>query len=67
MLPLNPQTFSLVQLYPPSLPLSPVSKYSIQFVAGREDAKDHILQEFNTLHLARLRTYKIAGPPQTKP
>jgi hypothetical protein len=28
---------------------------------------DHILQEFNTLYLTRLRTYKIALPPQTKP
>ncbi len=27
---------------------------------------DHILQEFNTLYLARFRTYKIARPPQTK-
>jgi hypothetical protein len=27
---------------------------------------DHILQELNTLYLTRLRTYKIATPPQTK-
>jgi hypothetical protein len=27
---------------------------------------DHILQEFNTLYLTRIRTYKIARPPQTK-
>ncbi len=27
---------------------------------------DHILQEFNTLFLTRLRNYKIATPPQTK-
>jgi hypothetical protein len=26
---------------------------------------DPILQEFNTLYLARFRTYKIAKPPQT--
>jgi hypothetical protein len=26
----------------------------------------HILDEFNTLYLTRLRTYKIAKPPQTK-
>jgi hypothetical protein len=26
---------------------------------------DHILQEFNTLYLTRLRTYKISLPPQT--
>jgi hypothetical protein len=29
-------------------------------------AVDHILQEFYTLFLARIRTYKIASPPQTK-
>jgi hypothetical protein len=29
-------------------------------------AVDHILQEFYTLFLTRLRTYKIAKPPQTK-
>jgi hypothetical protein len=28
---------------------------------------DHILQEFNTLFLARFRTYKIALPPPKKP
>jgi hypothetical protein len=28
---------------------------------------DDILQEFNTLYLTRLKTYKIATPPQTKP
>jgi hypothetical protein len=28
--------------------------------------EDHILKEFNTLFLTRFRTYKIAGPPQTK-
>jgi hypothetical protein len=27
---------------------------------------DHILEEFNTLYLTRLRTYNIARPPQTK-
>jgi hypothetical protein len=27
---------------------------------------DHILQEFNILYLTRLRTYRIARPPQTK-
>jgi hypothetical protein len=27
---------------------------------------DHIQQEFNTLFLTRIRTYKIARPPQTK-
>jgi hypothetical protein len=27
---------------------------------------DHILQEFYTLFLTRLRAYKIASPPQTK-
>ncbi len=27
---------------------------------------DHILQEFNTLHLTRFRTCKIATPPETK-
>ncbi len=27
---------------------------------------DHILQEFNILHLTRFRNYKIAIPPQTK-
>ncbi len=27
---------------------------------------DHILQEFYTLFLTRIRTYKIASPPQTK-
>ncbi len=27
---------------------------------------DHILQEYYTLFLARVRTYKIASPPQTK-
>jgi hypothetical protein len=27
---------------------------------------DHILQELNTLFLTRVRTYKIATPPQTK-
>ncbi len=27
---------------------------------------DHILQEFNTLYLTRLRSYKIARPPETK-
>jgi hypothetical protein len=30
-------------------------------------AGDHILQEFDTLHLTRFRTYKDARPPQTKP
>jgi hypothetical protein len=28
---------------------------------------DHILKEFNTLDLTRLRTYKIARPPKQKP
>ncbi len=27
---------------------------------------DHILQEFYTLFLTRVRTYKIASPPYTK-
>jgi len=27
---------------------------------------NHILQEFNTLHLTRFSAYKIARPPQTK-
>jgi hypothetical protein len=27
---------------------------------------DHIMQEFNTLFLTRVITYKIATPPQTK-
>jgi hypothetical protein len=33
---------------------------------GLKCTVDHILQEFYTLFLTRLRTYKIASPPQTK-
>ncbi len=65
-----PLTFSLVQLFPTSFPLS---KYSIyrRCVAGMgwgvlSFVKDHIPQEFNTLYLTRFRTYKIARQPQTK-
>jgi hypothetical protein len=64
-----PQTFSLVQLPPPL----PVSEYSIyrQCVAGRgwgllHPIGDHILWEFDTLYLNRIRTYQIDRPPQTK-
>ncbi len=57
--------------HPPSK--FPVSKYNIyrQCVVGRGLGVlilvgDHILQEFNNLYLTRLKTYKIARPPQTK-
>ncbi len=63
-----PSTFSLTSL-PPTL-----SKYSIyrQCVAVGLGVGvlscfvDHILQEFNTLFLARFRTYITATAPQTK-
>ncbi len=59
---------------PPLPPPSPKSKYSLytQCLAGRGGGGvlscvgDNILQEINILFLARLRTYKIALPPQTK-
>jgi hypothetical protein len=50
------------------------SKYSLdrQCVSGRGwgmliPVGDHILGKFNTLYLTRIRTHKIARPPQTKP
>jgi hypothetical protein len=54
---------------------SPLSKVKVQYeqtVCGREEVGlfsfvgDHIVQEFNTLFLTRLRIYKIALPPQIK-
>jgi hypothetical protein len=68
---LSPNLLSGSTLPPPF----PVSKYSIyryrQCVTGRgvgvlSPVGDNIPQEFNTLYLARFRTYKIARPPQTK-
>ncbi len=53
----------LLYLWPP--PPLPLPKQIVQW-GVLNCAVDHILQEFNTLFLARFRTYKIASPPQTK-
>ncbi len=71
-------TFSLVPLPPPPLPkvqVHYVHYIQILIVCGREwlggevlsCVGDHILQEFNTIYLTRLRTYESALPPETKP
>jgi hypothetical protein len=61
---LLPLYFSLTS--PP--PLSEYSIYRQCVAVGGVLSRvvDHILQEFNTLFLTRLRTYKIAAPPKTK-
>jgi hypothetical protein len=70
------QSVSHVGNFDPSCVLSPLyllSQY-IQTMCGvggfgvgvLSCVVDHILQEINTLYLTRLRTYKIATPPQTK-
>ncbi len=69
-----PSTFSLTSPTPPT-PLPKVNVQYKQTVCGcvggggggvLSCVVDHILQEFNTLFLTRLRTYNIATPPQTK-
>ncbi len=70
-----PLTFALAQFSSPLLPCIKDSKYSIYtdsvwlgVVEGvLSPVEDLILHEFNTLYLTRLRTYKIARPPQQKP
>jgi hypothetical protein len=42
-------------------------KLKIKFLGYPSSFEDHILQEFNTVYLTRLRTYKIARPPKQKP
>ncbi len=58
---------------PHPFPLLKVNLQYVQTVFGCGEGRgvlscvvDHILQEFNILFLTRLRTYKIATPPQTK-
>ncbi len=75
MLIFSPVTFSLVHLPPHAPPPFPVLKYSINctdsvWLGGGgvlSCVGDHILQEFYTMYLTRLGTYKIALPPQTNP
>jgi hypothetical protein len=62
-----PLTFSLVQ-HPPPFPVLKVQYIRTvcgwEGVGGLSPVGDHILQEFNTLHLTRFRTNKIDRPPQ---
>jgi hypothetical protein len=69
-------TFSLVHASPPPPATHPCVKEQFyrQTVCGWEGVGvwvlspvgDHILHDFNTLHLTRFKIYKIARPPQTK-
>ena len=65
-----PLLYLLSDLLPP-LPLPNVQYIQIVCDCGRgggvlKCTVDHILQEFYTLFLTRLRTYTIVKPPQTK-
>jgi hypothetical protein len=64
-----PSTFSLTSP-PPSQTKCTVYKDSVWLWGGGwgvlNYVVDHILQEFYTLFLSNLKTYKIASPPRTK-
>jgi hypothetical protein len=55
-------TFSLVQPPPPSICQSTVQSVARRGWEVLSPVGDHILQEFNTMCLTRLRTYNIARP-----
>jgi hypothetical protein len=55
-------------LPPPPFPMYSIYRQCVTVEGGGvlKCTVDHILQEFYTLFLTSLRTYKIASPPQTK-
>jgi hypothetical protein len=65
-------TFSLTSSPLPPFPMYSICRQCVTVGGGGgvggvlKCTVDHILQEFYTLFLTRIRTYKIASPPQTK-